>query len=200
MLSESNSRDIDFLNSLQNPDFLLHLAFLTDITKHFNNPNLVLQGRNKNICVILKTFNEFSTKLEKLADQMSSKNLSNFPNNSSIFINFTHIDRFNVFSEEINKPLKEFRSRFQDVHKIEWVVEVYENPLNYPTGNIPGNIRIELLIMREDLCIPMETGIQFWKNSCNKKYSVTRNLILYIFFQCFPRHTYVSRHFLQWFK
>lgn len=170
--------DAELLNSIKSPDFLYDLAFLTDVTRHINNLNLVLQGKNKNFCDNLYAVQQFSRKILILRDQMADQNLSNFPKVQEIFIQFPNVNKLLVFSEAFNTLLDNFQCRFKDFYNMQWILEIYRNPLTCTVENLPINIQTELKLMREDLFIPIETDILFWKNICTKKYAVCRDLIL----------------------
>lgn len=55
-----SKKDNDIICALSSPEFLLDLAFLIDIALQFNSLNLVLQGKNKNICELFYAVKEFS--------------------------------------------------------------------------------------------------------------------------------------------
>lgn len=176
--SEASPKDTDLLTAIKCPDFLLELAFLTDITRHINNLNLVLQGKDKNICETLYAITEFSRKLVILQNQMASQNLLNFEKVSEIHSKFPNFNKLNLFSEELKKLIETFKLRFKDIFGMQWVVNIYNNPLTCSMENVPLNIQQELVNMRNDLSLPLETGIPFWKNICPKKYGASRDLIL----------------------
>lgn len=179
--SEASPKDTDLLNAITCPNFLLELAFLTDITLQINNLNLVLQGKNKNICELFYAVNEFSRKLVILKNQIELQNFTNFPKVLEVYSKFPNLNKLQLFSAEINKLIQNFNNRFKDIFGMQWAINIYNNPLTCSVENIPPNIQLELLKMREDLSIPMETGIAFWKNICPKTYGASRDLILNIF-------------------
>lgn len=187
--AQANPKDADILDLIKSHDFLLDLAFLTDITLHINNLNLVLQGKNKNICDLLYAINEFSRKLTILRDEIASQNLFNFPKTKEIFNRISNINRLKDFGQEINAIIENVQRRFLDFRNMEWIINIYNNPLTCLIENFPEKIKIELSMMRQDLFIPTENGIHFWKNICPIKYSTTRDLILNLF-SIFPT-TYI---------
>lgn len=130
------------------------------------------------MCELLYAINEFSRKLIILRDQIASQNLTNFPKVSEIYSKFPNQNKLKIFSEEIIKLIENFNNRFKDIFAMQWVIDIYNNPLTCSTESIPSNIQLELLKMRDDLSIPIETGIPFWKNICPNKYGATRDLIL----------------------
>lgn len=174
-------KDTDLLNAITSSDFLLDLAFLSDITLQINNLNLVLQGKNKNICNLFFAVKDFCRKLEILGNQMEKQDLLNFPRTNEIYQKFPNQEKLRIYSEELKKLLDNFKNRFHDMFEIEWAINIYKNPLSCLIDNVPENIKEELFLMRTDLTIPIEMGINFWKNICPIKYGASRDLILKIF-------------------
>lgn len=179
--SQALTKDSELLNAVTCPEFLLDLAFLTDVTLQINNLNLILQGKNKNICNLFHTVKEFSKKLVILRDQIASRNLLNFPKVTEIFANFPNESKLKMFSEELNKLLEHFKIRFQDISEIEWVIHMCINQLTCSMEKVPINVQLEFTLMRADLSIPMDTEQNFWKNICPNKYGASRDLMLKIF-------------------
>lgn len=173
--------DVELLNSLNNSKFLLDLAFLCDITVHFNNLNTVLQGKENNMCDALHAFNQFSRRLQLLASQIESQNMENFPHIRAVINQFPCTNSVSVLGEELETILDDFRSRFQDFAKIEWILNIYNDPLTCSSTNFPTNIQLELSVMRQDPQLPLENGIDFWKNICPVKYPETRDVVLKLY-------------------
>lgn len=175
------SKDAEILDSLKSPNFLYDLSFLADITQHINNLNLVLQGKDKNINELLHAINEFSRKLSILKSQIGCQNLSNFPKTQEIFTQFPNNEKLQELTEEINLLLDNFQSRFKDFLNLQWIINVYNNPLTCSLENLPKVVEEELALMRQDVSIPIEMGINFWKNICPQKYPSVRDLVLNLF-------------------
>lgn len=64
---------------LKNEKYQSDLAFLVDVTKHLNDINLELQGKDKNIVDMMSSINAFKRKLQQLKDEMKNKDCRNFP-------------------------------------------------------------------------------------------------------------------------
>lgn len=77
--------------------------------------------------------------------------------------------------------MENFQSRFKDFLSLEWIINIFNNPLTCSLENLPHNIEEELTLMRQDLFISTEMGINFWKNVCPKKYPIVTDLILNLF-------------------
>ncbi|XP_023309706.1 general transcription factor II-I repeat domain-containing protein 2-like [Anoplophora glabripennis] len=116
----------DDAEMLKNEKWRSDLAFLVDITKHLNDINLELQGKDKNIVDMMSSINAFKRKLQQLKDEMKNKDCRNFPTlllqqNSASFV---------TYEEEVTKILKEFERRFADINKIENILSFMSYPFN----------------------------------------------------------------------
>jgi hypothetical protein len=60
---EISSDTTDLEQEMLNPTFLSELTFLTDITKHMNNLNMKLQGKQQNVLNLFGHVNGFHSKL-----------------------------------------------------------------------------------------------------------------------------------------
>lgn len=88
-----------------------------------------------------------------------------------------------------------FQSRFKDFLNLQWIINVYNNPLTCSLENLPKVVEEELALMRQDVSIPIEMGINFWKNICPQKYPSVSD-----FFLCLALRIFASHHFLQCLK
>ncbi|XP_029656655.1 zinc finger BED domain-containing protein 5-like [Octopus sinensis] len=75
--SKENNKNWHFL---ENPVWLINLAFLTDITSKLNELNLELQGKNRYIIDMISSINAFIMKLELWISQIRKENFTHFPN------------------------------------------------------------------------------------------------------------------------
>lgn len=179
--SQDHSKFGDILNTLKCPNFLYGLAYLADITQHINSLNLILQGKDKNITELLHAVNEFSRKLIILRNQIECENLTNFPKTQEIFKQFPNVEKLQMIKEEIDSLLENFHARFKDFLSLQWIIDIFNNPLTCSLETLHDNIKEELTLMRQDLFISTEMGVKFWKNVCPNKYPVVRDLMLNIF-------------------
>ncbi|KAJ8874392.1 hypothetical protein PR048_025241 [Dryococelus australis] len=71
-LETAGKIEYDYLEKLQNEEWLSTLAFLTDITEHLNILNLKLQGKKKNICQLISHIEAFWKKLRIFEEDRKS--------------------------------------------------------------------------------------------------------------------------------
>ncbi|PNF28786.1 hypothetical protein B7P43_G06452 [Cryptotermes secundus] len=75
--------DIRWLN-LDAISWLLDLAFLTDITSKLNELNLELQGKDRNISLMISVVNAFPKNLKLWIAHLNRNSLSHFPHMKSV--------------------------------------------------------------------------------------------------------------------
>jgi hypothetical protein len=63
---EISSDTTDMEQEMLNPTFLCELVFLTDITKHMNDLNMKLQGKQQNVSNLFGHVNGFHNKLNEV--------------------------------------------------------------------------------------------------------------------------------------
>lgn len=175
---------------LQDNQWLLDLAFLTDLTDKLNSLNLELQGKNKHIINMISSVNMFKSKLQLLSSRLQQCDLRNFPHMD------TELKRQGKdcaelesarYDDQVQSILTEFDRRFTDFASIEPVVSF----LSFPFGeNIDvdcitskvaslfnldsGAIENEILTLNNDIELKSratpDTNVQFWNLMQKEKY------------------------------
>ena len=74
---------------LSDAEWLLDLAFLTDVTEKINHLNLQLQGKGKKISDMISAVKAFSAKLSLYIQQVKSKRFQHFPSVSKMLDSHT---------------------------------------------------------------------------------------------------------------
>ncbi len=64
---------------LEDHQWLLDLAFLTDLTDLLNDFNLKLQGKDKHVINMISSVNTFKSKLQLLSSRLQHCDMRNFP-------------------------------------------------------------------------------------------------------------------------
>ena len=72
----SKNKEFD---QLSKPDWLLNLAFLTDISQHLDSLNQQLQGENKTLPVMYAAVEAFQRKLTLFSAHITTNNYTHFP-------------------------------------------------------------------------------------------------------------------------
>ena len=179
--TQGTEKDVEILNDLASTEFQLDLGFLTDITLQINSLNLILRGENKTLCELFQAVSQFSKKLSLLKEQLDSNVLDNFPKLNLIYTLHPNETKLQSFSTEMGNLIDNFKMRFKDIFELEWAIDIFNSPLDCDLKNVPQNIQDELIQLRQDLLIPMGSGLDFWKNICRNRYAACRDLALYTF-------------------
>ena len=177
--SEISAYTTQFENDLKNPDFISELAVLTDITSHLNVPNKQIQGRNHDICYLVRKIDAFKLKLNKLfIPQLKENNLTFFPSCRKYFlikkltfqIMFPHLVIFLL-------NLK----RFQDFQVIQDDLKILSNPFTTEVDKAPAQLQLELCELKEDhflLSQNLDNPLEFWKLVNAESYPELNNFAL----------------------
>ncbi|CAM4659072.1 unnamed protein product [Leuciscus chuanchicus] len=118
---------------LEDYQWLLDLAFLTDLTDLLNGFNLELQGKDKHVINMISAVNSFKSKLQLLSNRLQRYDLRNFPHMQAELQrqgkDFVQLDSAR-FEEQVQSILLEFERRFTDFGSIEPVASY----LCFPSG------------------------------------------------------------------
>lgn len=110
------------------------LYFLCDITKHLNDLNLKLQGRDKFVWDLAKDVNEFQLKLVAFKNQIGEIDFTFFPVLDANKQNHKYTDE--SFVKFLNKLIEQFESRFSDFTQLNVVFMFLKNPFAVDKKNI----------------------------------------------------------------
>jgi hypothetical protein len=108
-----------------NPTFLCELAFLTDITKHTNDLNMKLQGKQHNVSNLFGHVNGFRNKLTFFKTGIEKNALAHFPCCKELAEELSDYDSdFSTFVSNIDGMMEEFQTCFT-------VFEIMKNDIVY---------------------------------------------------------------------
>ena len=143
---------------LTDAEWLLDLAFLTDVTEKINHLNLELQGKGKKISDMISAVKAFSAKLSLYILQVKNKRFQHFPSVSKMLESHTGAASvLNVFKycDLLSRLGQEFADRFSDFEKLEPCVTFMANPfMDVDISEISGQ-------MAELFCLdPVEMEIE----------------------------------------
>ncbi|XP_045779766.1 general transcription factor II-I repeat domain-containing protein 2-like [Maniola jurtina] len=122
---------------LQNDEWWVLMAFLTDITLKFNNLNLELQGPNKIIGQMTNKIFAFEAKLQLYISELEARDFSNFPSVATLRSDVSIGD--SVYQDMVSflkEYLAEIQKRFNDVRNIRNCFILVENPWHFENGDI----------------------------------------------------------------
>lgn len=170
-LEEDGSSDAtELLKFFKDPNFLLDLGFLCDITSFVNHLYLSLQARNKFISVLVSHVEQFKQSIEGLKEQLKSENFINMPKTNELVQEFTILDRKAQYLETLNILMQMYEKRFKDFETIKHLLCLFNSPQTCNISEQDTELHDELNIMRSDLFLPFGTGIEFWNNIKEESY------------------------------
>lgn len=171
---------------LADTEWVLDLAFLTDVTEKMNNLNLELQGKDKDVLNMISAVNAFSAKLAFFVQQLNAKRFQHFPSISKVLE--THADAQSVlntgkYCDLLIRLGQEFADRFRDFERLEPCVTFIANPfmdvdISEISGKMaelfcvnPVEIELELLNLQNDIQLKShQYAKHFWTLAEPEKY------------------------------
>ncbi|XP_032881422.1 general transcription factor II-I repeat domain-containing protein 2A-like [Amblyraja radiata] len=130
-------------SEFRDPKWLSNLAFLVDLTAHFNNFNLQLQGRNQLVHEMCGHIVVFETKLHLWECQLEKSCYAHFPK-----LKETQPTDTNTFVTVIRDLKTEFSSRFADIRSHTSEFRLFATPFDMDIDNVPENVQMELIEMQ----------------------------------------------------
>lgn len=118
---------------LSDPNWLLNLAFLTDITGHLNVLNKQLQGENKILPVMYQSIEAFQRKLALFSAHLSAKNRRHFPMLDKFVGEVDPCHEFynqQFYCEVIDGLATEFERRFTECRAVKDLFSLVLNPFS----------------------------------------------------------------------
>ena len=132
----------DLLNYIELPDFLVKLAFLTDITDHLNKLNLKLQGRFQILPTLMREISIFESKLDFFITQLNQSNFTHFPALAKAAQQLPELVTNERFYLLLEKLKLDFTDRFKDIRNLTPVLLFVENPFTSDVSNIASKMTI----------------------------------------------------------
>lgn len=183
---QSKGEDVSLL---EDTEWTLDLAFLTDITGKLNDLNCKLQGKGKTVVDLISALNAFKAKMNIFSVDLQKKKVLHFPSVQSVLKdNASASETFDKVAEKycevINRLGQEFENRFCDLHQLEPCVSFISNPfMNVDTTffaeqlsatfNLDaGQVEIEIITLQNDLHLKAyQAAPNFWCLVDTEKYS-----------------------------
>jgi len=139
----SKNKEYDQLN---NPDWLLNLAFLTDISQHLDSLNQQLQGENKTLPVMYAAVEAFQRKLTLFSAQMTTNNYTHFPflaNMVKDVDSSSALCREQQFSSMIDVLATDFENRFKECRSKKSMFQFTVDPFSFQGDLLTEFIPVE---------------------------------------------------------
>ncbi|XP_056639741.1 general transcription factor II-I repeat domain-containing protein 2A-like [Diorhabda sublineata] len=169
---------------LKDPEFLRHLAFLTDLTNHLNSLYLSLQGRNQTVSDLIRKINGFRNKLSVFKHALEKNNLTYFPSCLQLAEEFNSEENieFSCCSSQIQQVIVEFNTRFEVIESLKSSLLLYNNPFGAIIEYQPPDLQIELCDLQADMFLitRQEKGHEFFKLLSKEKFPNLRDFGLKI--------------------
>ncbi|XP_070402531.1 general transcription factor II-I repeat domain-containing protein 2-like [Nothobranchius furzeri] len=118
---QSKGEDISLL---EDTEWILDLAFLTDITGKLNHLNCELQGKGKTVADMISAVNAFKAKMNIFSVHLQKKRVLHFPYVQSVMNDHASASEtfdkvVDKYPEVINRLGQEFENRFRDFDQLE---------------------------------------------------------------------------------
>jgi len=131
------------VSELSDPNWLVDLCFLVDITSHLNDLNLRLQGDDKLIIDSCREITIFKLKLQLWEHQLVNEDASHFKE-------FNNFDlpcekKYKEYAEIIHNIGKSFEKRFQEINTYGKNFEIFSSPFNVDVTTVPTPLQMEIL-------------------------------------------------------
>ncbi|KAG7489523.1 general transcription factor II-I repeat domain-containing protein 2-like [Solea senegalensis] len=156
---------------LEDTEWILDLAFLTDITGKLNSLNCELQGKGKTVADMISALYAFKAKMNLFSVHLQRKKVLHFPSVQMVLKdNASASEAFDKvaekYSQVINRVGQEFENRFCDLDQLEPCVSFISNPfMNVDISCIAEQlsatfsldaeqVEIEIVTLQNDLHLP----------------------------------------------
>ncbi|XP_034195086.1 general transcription factor II-I repeat domain-containing protein 2 [Osmia lignaria lignaria] len=143
-----------FMESMQNPvaelkdnDWLVDLAFLTDLVHHLNTLNQSLQRKGMLIVELYDTIQAFQMKIQLWMGQLQIGNSCHFPRLKAVA---TNQNCFTKYCSVLDLLEQEFNGRFKDVQSLNIEFNIFATPFSVNLDTVPPEMQLELIDMKCD--------------------------------------------------
>ena len=174
---------------LEEPEWLLDLAFLTDLTKKLNHLNRELQGKDKTVAHMISAVNAFKAKMNIFSAQVEKKKMLHFSSVQAVLKDNVSASAaldevVTKYSQVINRLGQELEDRFCDFKKLEPCVSFVTNPFMYVDVTSTAkqlsdlfslsttDVEMEILTLQNDINLKAhQSAPNFWCLVDREKYS-----------------------------
>lgn len=164
---------------LEDEQWLLDLAFLTDISSHLNTLNTVLQGKDHLITDMVSAVYAFQEKLRLFKLQLESGNVAHFPTCEKMFpVGENRKSVTATYASHVAALLAEFQGRFRNFESEKASYDLFRDPFSVAPEDCDTKVQLEVIDLQ---CSPTLRSmhresplLDFYKSLDKCKY---RNLI-----------------------
>lgn len=147
MDTEEKDRPVDELKS---KEWVQDLAFMVDITQHFNTHHTKLQGRNRVVTLYEDSIRAFKIKLLLWEAQLSRGDTEHFSSLTAVRLKARYHTDVEKYKKNITDLMREFERRFQVFTELENTFTFFCSPFTVKLSEIPADIQLELIDLRCD--------------------------------------------------
>jgi hypothetical protein len=148
---EISSDTTDLEQEMLNRTFLCDLAFITDITKHMNNLNMKLQGKQQNVSNIFGHVNGFHNKLKLFKTAIERNDLAHFLCCKELAEQLSNYEGSDfTFVSNIEGIMKEFQTHFTDFEIMKNDIALFHNPLIFVNEEHLAQLQSEIRDLQAD--------------------------------------------------
>ncbi|XP_045538423.1 general transcription factor II-I repeat domain-containing protein 2A-like [Papilio machaon] len=137
---------------LTDPQWLIDLGFLTDLTHELNTLNVRLQGKNKLISDMHTDVKSFQTKNKLFIKHIDEKKFDHFPNckkaieEAGINFNFKNDKMRDILIQLQNQ----FSDRFSDFEKVSNEMKIFANPFSCDINDVPSHLQMNVIDLQSN--------------------------------------------------
>ncbi|XP_078542665.1 general transcription factor II-I repeat domain-containing protein 2-like [Lissotriton helveticus] len=191
---ESRNEDVPQLSSTE---WLLDLAFLTDVTQKLNVLNCELQGKKKTIANMISSVKTFKSKLNLFMQHVQKRKMQHFPSVLQIFSENNAAPELLDIEKYISLLMRlyqEFEERFSDFELLEPCVMFTSNPfMEVDVSDISEQISVllnldsatmemEIVTLQNDIELKArQSDLNFWSLVDAEKYKNIRTAAMKLF-------------------
>lgn len=207
---EKNNELPDECELLKDKNWLINLAFLTDILGHLNILNKRLQGEGNLFPALVGSINSFMSRLRLFESNLGMGNLDHFVRLKSIYLP-TDIP-LTIFKNHISSLNDNFQERFSKFKEEEDLNNLFINPFIIETHDLQKynpNMQLEIIELQSSTvlkCKYKESSeiIEFWKCLPEEDFPELHNVALklvcrfgstYICEKSFSRMTFIKNKY-----
>lgn len=137
---------------LTNPQWLINLGFLTDLTHELYMLNTKLQGKNKLISYMHTDVKALQMRSKLFLKHIDEKKLDHFPNckraveEAGINFNWKN-DKMKCV---LIQPQNQFDDRFSDFDKVSDKLKIFVNPFQCDVEDVPSNLQMNVIDLQSN--------------------------------------------------
>ena len=143
---EDNGRE----TQLGDDHFLCDVAFLADITRHLNELNVALQGKNRKISDLYSSVKAFKSKLRLFLRHIGANNFAHFPHLKQREDDGVAIDT-QPYVDALVRLTDEFNTRFEDFSAYVKDFANFVNPFNADVEESQEILQMELIDLQSSV-------------------------------------------------